>query len=271
MQDLNFNAMVQTCDLDGILARRNDAIDKITRATALLDEAATLGCGEARDWFSPAHRRGLADLDLGDPSEPEARVERLKKRIDKGLWSELMNTSGLLTFFDQEAKRDWYNNLEEKKYPEFTRVNVEATFAQVHSNRGDIFERGVLNILKRLNHWDYKTNLPQKLREKIIIEYAVENCFGKLSWNHCGRSDQLSDLERAIFVLQGKPEPDHRVNICSRCAEAMAKGEKEYSDELFKVKFFKKGTVHVWIKANDVIDKINDIIAKHYPDALYAA
>ena len=43
-----------------------------------------------------------------------------------------------------------------------------------------------------------------------------------------------------------------------------------YEDEMFIIKYFKKGSAHITFKRLELIDRINDIIASHFPSVLSA-
>jgi hypothetical protein len=43
---------------------------------------------------------------------------------------------------------------------------------------------------------------------------------------------------------------------------------KVYEDEYFAIKYFMKGSAHIVFKKPELIDKMNDIIAKYYPSML---
>ncbi|EKQ8157640.1 DUF4942 domain-containing protein [Escherichia coli] len=51
-------------------------------------------------------------------------------------------------------------------------------------------------------------------------------------------------------------------------AHAPCKGR--YEDEMFIIKYFKKGSAHITFKRLELIDRINDIIARHFPSVLSA-
>lgn len=91
--------------------------------------------------------------------------------------------------------------------------------------------------------------------------------------NHSFRRDQLADLERVLHLLDGKPLPDNRGDITSRLYEhisanrLMAKG---YQDDYLSIRYFMKGSVHIVFRKPELIDRMNEIIAKKYPDMLAA-
>ncbi|SAG85554.1 Uncharacterised protein [Enterobacter hormaechei] len=48
------------------------------------------------------------------------------------------------------------------------------TFEQLHHNKQDVFERGIINVFKGLS-WDYKTNNPCYFGKKIIVNNLVKH------------------------------------------------------------------------------------------------
>lgn len=43
-----------------------------------------------------------------------------------------------------------------------------------------------------------------------------------------------------------------------------------YEDEMFSIRYFQKGTAHITFKRPDLVDQLNDIIARYYPGMLSA-
>jgi hypothetical protein len=73
-----------------------------------------------------------------------------------------------------------------------------------------------------------------------------------------------------LFLLDGKPIPDNRSDITTRLMEHIRDNPAEdvYEDEFFRVRYFQKGTAHLTFKRLDLVERMNDIIAKHYPGML---
>ncbi|OUK90088.1 hypothetical protein BZL69_25200 [Escherichia coli] len=40
--------------------------------------------------------------------------------------------------------------------------------------------------------------------------------------------------------------------------------------EMFSIRYFKKGSAHITFRKPELVDRLNDIIAKHYPGQLSA-
>ncbi|HFV3797346.1 DUF4942 domain-containing protein, partial [Escherichia coli] len=64
----------------------------------------------------------------------------------------------------------------------------------------------------------------------------------------------------------GKPIPDYRDNILIRLDEHIrsVQGEACYEDEMFSIRYFRKGSAHITFKHPELVEKLNAVLAKHY-------
>ena len=170
---------------------------------------------------------------------------------------------------DAQARAEWYNSLEKDDIPAVSEENILSTFKQLHLNKGEVFERGVINVFKGLS-WDYKSNSPCKFGKKIIVNGLVKCDRWGFGLNWGWQRDRLADLERMLYLLDGKPVPDNRADITRRLGDHIHENRhsKRYEDEMFAIKYFQKGTAHIVFKRPELVYKLNDIIARHYPRML---
>ncbi|MGP3002655.1 DUF4942 domain-containing protein [Serratia bockelmannii] len=252
-----------------IVAGRDSALKQIEQLIHQLSDISSLtssiGGGTAGEW---AMRQG-SRYDCWLMEVPDKAIKLITQNIDRSIWRDLMMKSGMLALMDAEAREQWYKNLEEGDLPAINEDNILSTFEQLHLNKQDVFERGVINVFRGLS-WEYKTNIPCMFGKKIIVNNLVtHNRWGfSLSWGW--RRDQLVDLERMLYLLDGKPVPDNRGDISVRLMEYIRDNPRlqSYEDELFGIRYFQKGTAHVIFKRLDLVEKMNDIVAKHYPGML---
>ncbi|EOZ7509450.1 DUF4942 domain-containing protein, partial [Enterobacter hormaechei] len=224
-----------------------------------------IGGGTAQDWaMKLGHRYDSWLTEKADKAMPA-----VTRNIDSSIWRDLMLKSGMMVLMDAEARDQWYKNLEEGDLPAISEANILSTFEQLHLNKMDVFERGIVNVFKGLS-WDYKTNSPRSFGKKIIINNLVTHNRWGFSLNWGWRRDQLADLERMLFLLDGKPIPDNRGDISIRFMEHIRDNpaKNAYEDEYFSIRYFQKGTAHLTFKRLELIEMMNDIIAKHYPGML---
>jgi len=201
--------------------------------------------------------------------KPATAMKVITHNLDRGIWRDLMKRSGMLSIMDAQAREQWYNSLEKEDIPSVSEANILSTFEQLHHSKGDVFERGVINVFKGLS-WDFKTNSPCKFGKKIIVTGLVKCDRWGFGLNWGWQRDRLADLERMLMILDGKPIPDNRADVTRRLGDHIHENRhsNSYEDEMFVIKYFQKGTAHITFKRPELVDKLNDIIAKHYPEML---
>ncbi|MBC3211976.1 DUF4942 domain-containing protein [Serratia fonticola] len=261
--------MMCSTNIERIVTGRNAALERIETLIHQLNDisllASSVGGGVVGDWAMwQGHSYDSWLLQPIDKAMPA-----IIRNIDRSIWRDLMLKSGMLALMDAEARDQWYKNLEEGDLPAISEDNILSTFKQLHLNKHDVFERGVINVFRGLS-WEYKTNSPCMFGKKIIVNNLVtHNRWGfSLSWGW--RRDQLVDLERMLYLLDGKPVPDNRGDISVHLMEHIRDNPRQqsYEGELFSIRYFQKGTAHVVFKRLDLVEKMNDIVAKHYPGML---
>lgn len=128
----------------------------------------------------------------------------------------------------------------------------------------------MINVFKGLS-WDFKTNSPCKFGVKIIVTGLVKYDRWGYGLNWGWQRDRLADLERMLMLLDGKPIPDNRADVTRRLGDHISIQKIKsvaYEDNDFTIKYFQKGTAHITIKRPELVDKLNDIIARHYSEML---
>lgn len=263
------NELILSTSIERVVTGRNSALKQIEQLIEQLDAISRLtseiGGGTAQDWaMKPGHRYDSWLTEKADKAMPA-----VTRNIDSSIWRDLMLKSGMMALMDAQARDQWHKNLEEGDLPTISEANILSTFEQLHLNKMEVFERGIINIFKGLS-WDYKTNSPCSFGKKIIINNLVTHNRWGFSLNWGWRRDQLADLERMLFLLDGKSIPDNRGDISIRLMEHIRDNpaKNAYEDEYFSIRYFQKGTAHLTCKRLELIEMMNDIIAKHYPGVL---
>jgi len=258
--------LVKSISIANLTNQRTAIVERIHTALDLLGEAQQLATAAhlrfprlVLDESYCCHGRPGVTGDYAKQEEAQAAMVRL---IDAHGWNYLLSESGMRTFMDAKAREQWNRQIAEGDVPELTAANIEATFAQLYGARGDMFERGVLQCFRRLS-WDYRSNQPFRFGKRIIVKHLLSQ--GGL--NH-RVTDELDDLIRAFCVLDAQPEPDHRQGMYSLVSLAQHKRRSETTHAYFQLRWFKNGNGHLTFSRPDLVDAMNKILAKHYPNSL---
>lgn len=102
----------------------------------------------------------------------ETAMKAITCNFDCEIWRDLMQRFGMLLLMDAQARDTWYWLLEYDNFLEISEANILSTFEQLHQNKDEVFERGVINVFRGLS-WNYKNNLLCKFGSKIIVNNLV--------------------------------------------------------------------------------------------------
>jgi hypothetical protein len=86
----------------------------------------------------------------------------------------------------------------------------------------------------------------------------------------------VRDIERAFYELDGKEMPERYAGIIGlfdekrRSIATLSRAACEVEDEYFRMKGFKNGNIHLWFKRDDLLRKVNKLLAEHYGEVLGA-
>lgn len=72
-----------------------------------------------------------------------------------------------------------------------------------------------------------------------------------------------------LYLLDGKTIPDNRHDVSIRFMDFVRDNphQQVFEDDLFSIRYFRG---HITFKRLDLVEKMNDIVAKHYPGMLPA-
>ena len=266
--------VIPSVPVERIVAQRERGVTAFLEGVALIREAQTiLAEASGRSWFS-----GLAKIVenslCSDRSETRnAAIRRSICRIaDRDIWTRLMNDTGMFTLMSEAQRKAWDQQLYSDDCPEITLDNVIATFRQLNASKGATFEQGVIDVFRNLS-WDYKTHNPCLLGKRIIIDGVLDNHRGLYFSVRTYAQNRINDLARPFWILDGKNVPDNRISEGANLSAFISQGGAASVGEVFTCEYFtlrayKKGSAHITFSRPDLVEKINDIIARHYPGAL---
>lgn len=266
--------IIPSVAIDLIIAQRTagltvfmEGIKKLIEAKKLLQAASD------KHWLSGIDEIVTAGIGCKKEYELEAIRLRAGRCVDTSIWTRLMSETGMLTFMSSKQVDLWNAQLHSDKCPEVTIDNVLSTFAHLHASRTETFEQGIIEVFRNLS-WDYVTNNPCRLGKKIIIEnvLSVSNGCSRYVSVRSHAQNWIDDLARPFWLLDNKNVPDYRVAEGSQFRDFINSIrytlDGVFTCEWFTIRTYWKGSAHITFKRPDLVEKINDIMARRYPGAL---
>lgn len=252
---MNTTALTHTENLDEWV-RKIDAIhtryDKVLTMLAEVDQISdSIGINPPR--FVPH----------GDLRQNGGDIKKhLAEEIDASAWSSFATRAHLIDMLDTQGRKEFYSSLRTDR-PKFSHETVLATYNAISNQRGEIFMRGLVNVMRSMN-WDYKTNQPFKLESKIVRN-NIWSRFNDGSL-YGGNSDAIDDLNRVFAKLDGKPEPESLYHHVYKAREKF--GVWHPLGPYMEIKSHKNANGHIKLLRPDLVDEINRLMASRYPYAL---
>ncbi len=250
-----FNQVAIPVTVSDMIEARNQALNLIIHANKSLSKA-----NEALKGVAPHLMPCGARLN-------ESSITKMTHDLDSRLWRRSFDLAGFYKVMDETAMNEFEASLG-KEPPEFNMDNIQTTFLSMAAEADTIFKRGIVNVFKHLSK-DYKTNSkePFKIGKKIICSYMADLWCGlKIRYEYSAR---LNDIDRVFRIVAGEEHQPRSLEAAVNAA--WAKGE-DYECDFYKIRGFQKGTVHIWFKRPDLLDKVNGLINEYYqgnaiPDA----
>lgn len=241
-------------NIDEILAHRGAALDHFKTAMDYLIRAnmAMRAAGYGQHAMTETFNRESFHQITMDGNASRL-IDAYRKYSDRYLWQHLARVSGLSQIMDKTARDEWAKGLE-NNVPECTLANLTNTFQTIHDQRQLIFNRGLVKAFEKLSK-RFKNNDAFKIGSKFIVTGAG---------SHYGGADYIVDVERVLYVLDGKPPPSHADSVDCK----LRRGSCTFENDYFHLMVYKNNNGHVRLKRLDLINKANKIIAAYYGSAM---
>lgn len=219
-------------------------------------------------------------LSLALSNVQTCRAEFLRSHRRRA-WTSVFEQMEFNRWLDSKQQDVFMRDVERDSTIPFTAANIRSTLDNVFQSRKKLFEESVARVFDDLcshavengsgpampeslkGNWrrgeGWKTNDNYKVNKKLIFPYGVSWRYGSFS-TMCGGNARTiySDLDRILCVLDGKALKDcHTVGGALEYACRGAKSGGTFESEYFEGRFYKKGTVHLKWKREDLWERFN--------------
>jgi len=209
---------------------------------------------------------GYRDRPMIDLPGKEEFMGKMRVEIDRAVWRHLMQFGQFETIMDKAERDRFRAGIDGPDVPEATPENCFATFQSLVAQSGEIFRRGIANAFAGLDR-RFRSHDGFKIGSRVVLTYFHRE-------GYCYTSDRvyetIRDIEKTFRILDGKPPAERGDDIVAKANAAMDSRNPQcvVEDEYFRLKAFKNGNAHLWFKRDDLLLKVNALLAEYYGEAL---
>lgn len=246
------------------------AYEKLTDAADALMEANILNRKNRRNNtsyndFSSKEKYILDNVKLPTKEDFDKKCKRI---VDSNIWSFIVEHTGLENLMDKKSKDELRNQLRETP-PEITVDTIYATLETFQLQSGEIFKRGIAEVFSSLDR-RFRSHCGFKIGSRIILNNAFTE-YGSWNYHRLNQRDALIDIERTFRILDGKKETNYS-DIITKIDDSRQKlfgTQQSYVEtEYFRLRGFHNGNLHVWIRREDLLNKVNKLLAEYYGEVI---
>ena len=198
--------------------------------------------------------------------------------LKKNAWSKIFTLTSAQNLMTEKVRKEFDVICEENKKMSFCEENIYNFIQNLVLNQENIMTQCVSEAFDLMTRYDrtnveeyetFKTNDAYRINKKVIVPYAVEHNFGYPTISY-SRSSKFNDIDRALAFIEGKKFDTIKNTINTSVREFVKKNSKNvpevygtwFESHYFRIKIFKKGTIHLEFKDQFILDNFNLIAAK---------
>lgn len=225
-------------------------------------------------------------MEREDREEQRRAPETLNKKLmdlKAEFWKYVFRKTKIGTVTTSNFQRKFQHTQNEIANLAFTADNILYVLETFLFNREAIIEECIVNVFDKATsyHVDnkehvegWKSNKDYRLARRIVIPWGIsyDKKFNYWSYYYSGTDDFYGDLDKALCFLSGRSMDSERdpffrsiswaINNHIACIRNGTRYDLEFESTFCRIRFFKKGTVHLYIKDQDLLNRFNIAAAR---------
>jgi hypothetical protein len=272
---INEHQLTEKNNIENMVAQYNLAIEKATQAFIKLQEA---------EWYSKSI---TAPLDNPTRSYQENgvlkglfqesqytvnlthTVNNYITNLKRAAWKNIFNITQFKEAMTAKVRADFESKINAVGRLEFTVENIDNLLHNLRMDGDNVMKQAILEAFDLITQYykenrvyfeGWKTNKSWKIGKRFILPQVVSfsdwGRGGSYSFNHWQhRRREIEDIDKVCAMLDGKKKPLTSVVDAFENRKEHKTGESSH----FKLKWFKKGTMHFEFKDMKLLERFNYI------------
>ena len=194
----------------------------------------------------------------------EAQYDAFKDSLRLKFWQHILGCVGIEKLLTHKMRSNFAEFVEQQGAMSLTKENIASIVQMLLLNSDSILKQSVVAVFdlftayhkeNRLITEGWKTNDFWRVNRKVILPYFVRFDYGKFHTAY-GKYSEYSDIDKALCYLSGKRLEDI-VTIEAAIKDNQTTNEAEST--FFRMRYFKKGTLHLVFKDEALWAKFNQV------------
>ncbi len=231
------------------------------------------GQSQEKDYSKPIIEVRINDHSAGSSISDD--VNAYLKSARKKYWELLINDSRFTSQFTSNILKELAEKLKELENYDFSVFNIQELYKDLQSKVVKGVEKAILDLFDTLtakhsyypecteNVWYYngwKTNKAHKINKKVILPmHGLEKdwCDSKKAKFNYYTDDKLTDMVKVFNYLSREKMEGVRQLVGNSMRYADSYQDFDLDLRYFRIKFYKKGTAHIWFNDLELLEKFN--------------
>lgn len=214
----------------------------------------------------------------------ELQYNAFNDSLKTSIWMEMLNKSKVSEYMTSNVQKNWQQFVASTGSMEISKENVYKVIEMIFMNRHEIMKQAVVDVFDLFTKYSeenkmvvesWKTNSCWKINKKIIVpwvvrygeymnQHSIKQNGDKFSINY-HKSQDFWDIDKVMCYLSGKSDSvtiEEALKDRFHIIGTVRPGDKfdnELESTFFKIKFWKKGTIHITFKDDKLWDLLNMI------------
>lgn len=202
-----------------------------------------------------------------EEGKPKKRNE-FKKDLQKAGWKFIFNKMNMEKYSTKGLREDLNKFVEQQTHIPFTMRNIYKMLEIVVGTQSQRMDKALLEVFDRLteryneNRYKlegWKTNSHYLVNKKFIFPWGAESNYrGGLRISYSSQAELLHDTDKALCYITGVPY--EKIRGIETHTDMVA--GQWYETHFFRIKCFKKGTIHCEFREVNIWELFNQRVAK---------
>ena len=218
-------------------------------------------------------------LGLAQTNTTAARAE-FARALRRSAWMHVFEQMDFRKWLDTKQTEELLQDLERDSTVPFTTQNINGPLSNIFQQRKRLFEKSVWNVFLALTrHYKgnttgdigsgdgkagWKSNDSYKVNCRLVFPYGCRFWIGRFDlWSARDAGEIYSDLDRVLAVLDGQSFEEIVTvrDALERSFHNHGVHPHPCESTFFRIRYFKKGTVHLKWKREDLLATFNTTAA----------